>query len=274
VADKRPSRKARERSDAPPSGEALARYYDLDLESEPLDLDMYLAFAAAAGGTVLELMAGTGRIAVPLAMAGHRVTAVDNDPFMLARAATRWQRTSAGARKGGALDLVEADVTRLKLGKRFDLVIVALNGLLLLDRAAQTQTLECITHHLKPNGRVVIDVWLPQPDDLALYDGRLMLDWTRIDAETGQRVAKTTAARYEAAARTARISTFFDAWNEGESPARTSRRDTVNFLNQDELERLADDAGLVVNTLAGDYEMGHFGIDSDRLVMVCSRQTR
>ncbi|HEY7024844.1 MAG TPA: class I SAM-dependent methyltransferase, partial [Candidatus Limnocylindrales bacterium] len=238
MADNRHSQRARERTDVSTSGDALARYYDLDLETDPGDLDMYLAFADAGAGTVLELMAGSGRISVPLAEAGYKVTAVDNEPAMLSRAAARWQRTSSRARKGGALDLVEADVTTLELGKRFDLIIVAFNSLLLLDdRATQAQTLEGVARHLKPSGRAVIDVWLPQPDDLALYDGRLVLDWTRIDAESGQRVAKSTAARYEAAARTARISTFFDAWNEGESPARTSRRDTVNFLNQDELER-------------------------------------
>ena len=50
--------------------DALARYYDLDLGGDdPGDLDMYLAFADATDGTVLELMAGSGRIAVPLAVA-------------------------------------------------------------------------------------------------------------------------------------------------------------------------------------------------------------
>ena len=65
--------------------DALARLYDLDLVEDPGDLDLYLALAARAGGPVLELAAGTGRIAVPLAEAGHAVTAVDIDPAMLAR---------------------------------------------------------------------------------------------------------------------------------------------------------------------------------------------
>ena len=52
------------------------------------------------------------------------------------------------------------------------------------------------------------------------------------------------------------------------------REDTITFVAKEELERFATDAGLDVNTVAGDYEMGHFGMDSDRLVMVCSRQNR
>lgn len=273
MADKSKTRKRPE--GASPAGEALARYYDLDLESDPQDLDMYLAFADASGSTVLELMAGTGRVAVPLALAGFSVTAVDNDPAMLARAATRWQAVADRARKRGALDLVEADVTTLAVAKRFDLVIVALNSLLLLDgRAAQARAMKVVAQHLKPKGRAVIDVWLPHPEDLALYDGRLVLDWIRDDRESAKSVSKTTAARYDSGARIAHITSFFDAWRDGEPPARTSRQDTISFLNADELERFATDAGLVVETVAGDYEMGQFGTDSERVVMVCSRQSR
>lgn len=257
-------------SGAKTTAEALARYYDLDLADDPGDLDMYRAFADAGGGTVLELMAGTGRLAVPLAAAGHTVTAVDNDAAMLARAATRWQRTRDRARKPGKLGLVEADVTSLKLGKRFDLVIVALNSLLLLDgRAAQQKAVRVIADHLKPDGRAVIDVWLPTPDDLVLYDGRLVLDWVRDDAQTGQRVSKTTAARYESATRTAHIATFFDAWSDGKTVTRAERHDTVTFTSLEELEHFAVDAALSVDTIAGDYEMGQLAVDSERLVMVC-----
>jgi len=68
------------------SGRALARLYDLDLVEDPGDLDLYLALARRTGGPILELAAGSGRLAVPLAEAGHRVTGVDLDPAMLERA--------------------------------------------------------------------------------------------------------------------------------------------------------------------------------------------
>ena len=75
-----------------PRAAALARLYDLDLHDDPGDLDLYLALADRAGGPILELAAGTGRLAVPLAAAGHRVTAVDLDPAMLDRARQRRRR--------------------------------------------------------------------------------------------------------------------------------------------------------------------------------------
>ena len=67
---------------------ALARLYDLDLADDPGDLDLYRALATRTGGPILELMAGSGRLAVPLAAAGYEVVAVDLDAAMVARART------------------------------------------------------------------------------------------------------------------------------------------------------------------------------------------
>ena len=252
------------------TAEALARYYDLDFDDDQADVEMYLAFAAASDGPILELMAGTGRVALPLALAGHHVVAVDRDAASLRRADARWQRERADAEPGSALETVHADVTGLQLDTRFGLAIVALNSLLLLDgRAAQRELLTTLRRHLARGGRAVIDVWLPAPEDLAVYDGRTVLDWLKSDNETLARVTKQTSARYDSATRTARITSLFDAWREGESPTRTSREDTITFLTVDELVRSAEDAGLVVETIAGDYGMGHFAGDSDRVVMVC-----
>src|SRR6187399_3378698 len=91
----------------PATAAALARLYDLDLQDDPGDLDLYLALADRADGAILELAAGTGRLAVPLAVAGHPVTAVDLDPAMLERARTRRDAAGLGDDR---LRLVEADL--------------------------------------------------------------------------------------------------------------------------------------------------------------------
>lgn len=242
----------------------LARYYDLDLGTDPADqpdLDLHLALAAAAAGNILELAVGTGRLAVPLAAAGHAVTGVDHDPHMLARARA----------KSAELELVEADIGDVRLGRRFGLVILALNSLLLLDgRAAQLAALETIAVHLAPGGRAVLDVWLPSPDDLAIYDGRLTLDWLRSDESTDELVAKTSSARYQPATATAQVVAFFDAWPpDGGAAHRSARQDTLHFIGASELLELVGRAGLTAGTVAGDYSMAELAPDSDRIVLVC-----
>lgn len=253
---------------------ALARYYDLDMSEEIEDVEMYFALAAASEGPILELACGSGRICVALAAAGHRVTGVDIDPAMLDRARAAWAVRRKAAR-GGSLDLIEADIASLELNQPFGLVLLAFNSLLLIpDRAAQEQVLMTIAAHLAPDGRAVIDVWLPAPEDLALYDGRLSNDWVRPAPDAGTWVAKSTSARYSPANATATIDTFFDEWLQTEGPRRTHRRDEINFVSGSELLSLVDRAGLQPQIVAGDHAMTQFTPDSDRLVLVARRAGR
>jgi len=250
---------------------AIALYYDLDVSDEYEDVEMYLALAAASDGPILELACGSGRICVPLAAAGHRVTGVDLDPAMLDRAQSRWAAHDRGA-GGGSLDLIEADMTTVALTERFGLVILAFNGMFVLsDRSAQEQAMQTIATHLAPSGRAVIDVWLPAPDDLVLYDGRLVNDWVRENPETGNQVAKMTSARYSPATGMATLDTFFDEWRQTETPHRTHRRDELNFVTAGELLALVERSGLEAQIVAGDYDMTQLTTHSDRLVLVARR---
>ena len=245
----------------------LARYYDLDLFTDPADLALYGRLASEARGPILELAVGSGRIAVPLAAAGYDVTGVDKDAAMLDRARARWAGSAKAGR--GSLTLIEHDLTTLALPRRFGLVFVALNSLLLLTgRAIQERALKVMRRHLAPGGRAVVDVWLPTHEDLALYDGREVLEWVRTDPETGARVAKTSAARYDAGSNTANLSTTFDAEHDGRQ-ARTTREDTIFFLGKDELVALTASAGLEPEAIGGDYDMGLWSETSERVVMIC-----
>jgi SAM-dependent methyltransferase len=248
---------------------ALARYYDLDVSTEVDDIAMFLALASGSDEPILELACGTGRICVPLAAAGHHVTGVDIDTDMLGRAESAWREQHEAAGKG-TLDLVEADMTALNLGHEFGLVLICLNSLLLLpDRAAQEAALRVMAAHLAPGGRAVIDVWLPTPEDLELYDGRLLLDWVRVDDATGEWVAKSTAASYSPATAEAKIDTFFDSWVNGDEIHRIHRSDTIRFVTAAELVTMAEAAGLQPQIIAGDHALTEFGPDSERIVLIC-----
>ena len=215
---------------------------------------------------------GSGRVAVARAAAGHDVTGVDNDGAMLERARTAWagaRNHVAGSGRAGSLTLIEHDLTTLSLTSRFDLVILVLNSLLLLGgRAAQQRALKVMRAHLAPVGRAVVDVWLPAPADLELYDGREVLDWIRNDPETGERVAKTTVAYYETATNTATLSTTFDVEREGEPARRMTRADAISFIGADELLALAASVGLEPESVAGDYTGTPWSEASERVVLI------
>src|SRR5688500_18751843 len=109
---------------------AIADYYDA--ENERLawlqhDVPFFLRQLPKAAQDVLELAAGTGRAAIPIAQAGHRVVGVDYAEEMLDIA--RRKRDAVGL-KDRQLRLVEGDVLELDLRERFDWVCILFNTFL------------------------------------------------------------------------------------------------------------------------------------------------
>src|SRR5207249_4667681 len=101
----------------------FARFYDWDTDTEADDLDFYRNMAARTGGPVLEVGCGTGRVLLPFAKAGTRLTGIDVSPWMLARA--RAELTAAVLAE--RVKLVEGDARTMSLDERFRLVYIALN---------------------------------------------------------------------------------------------------------------------------------------------------
>jgi len=257
------------------SAVALARLYDVDLLEDPGDVDLYLALAARTGGPILEIAAGSGRVAVPLAVAGYDVTAVDLDGAMLARAAAR--ATAEGIDTRARVDLVEADLVGLDLpgGARFRLAILALNSMLLLDsRELQQAAIQTLARHLEPGGLAVVDVWLPGAGELARYDGRISLEYVRRDPDTGLQITKTAAAQHEPATGRIVLTTIYDEGEPGQSPRRWVREDRLRLLNADELRAMAESAGFEVELVAGDYELNTIGPHDERAILVARRRGR
>ena len=252
--------------------DALARLYDLDLAEDPGDLDLYLALATRTGGPILELAVGTGRLAVPLAQNGHRVPGVDLDPAMLARA--RAAAEGAGRTVGRRLTLVEGDARTVRLADAgtFALAAIPLNSIFLMGtRADQVAAVATMAAHLAPGGVAVVDAWLPDADDLARYDGRLVLEWVREEPGTGRVVTKTAAAEHDAATGVVRLTTIFEAGRPGEAPVRWVRADRLRLVGPDELASFAETAGLVVEQVAGDYDLEPLAAGADRVILVARR---
>jgi SAM-dependent methyltransferase len=251
-------------------GALLARYYDLDLAGQTDDVDFYLALAGRGRLQVLELGCGTGRLAIPIAQSGNEVLGVDHDPDMLARARTTWAATSGPI--GGSLELIEADLLDFRVDRQFDLVVLGLNMLpALAGRQAQANALAGAAHLLNGAGRLVIDVSLPTPAELASWDGTLSLAWQRTDPETGDSVAKQWSTEYDHVNQVARITTFFDSWAApGGTLRRVARHDELHLLTANELAAMVAGAGLTVAQAGGDYDLSPLGESSERAVFVCS----
>jgi len=120
-------------------------WHDAECGRYRADLSLWRELAATAGGRVLDVGAGTGRVALDLAARGHDVTALDRDPALLA--ALRARAT------GLAVPTVAADARSFALERRFALILVPMQTVQLLPHAEDRGAfLRCARAHLEPGG--------------------------------------------------------------------------------------------------------------------------
>ena len=150
---------------------ADAGYYAHAYRTRTEDVAYYEGLVAELAGPVLEYGVGDGRIALPLAKAGHKVTGIDLSAPMLDAFRNRLASEPKDVQK--RVTLVEGDMTQVALKKRFPLIICPFNAFLhLYDRAEVEAFLSRVREHLAPGGRFVFDVSVPVPEDLARDPGR------------------------------------------------------------------------------------------------------
>ena len=124
-------------------------WHDLENGSYAEDLPLWRDLAVVHGGPVLDIGAGTGRVTLDLARAGHRVVALDRNPILLAAL-----RERAG---GLPIGVVEADARDFDLGRRFPLIVVPMQTIQLLGgREERARFLACARAHLEPGGVVAL----------------------------------------------------------------------------------------------------------------------
>ncbi len=124
-------------------------WHDVECGAYDADVPLWRELAAAAGGPVMDLGSGTGRIALDLAARGHDVWAIDAEAALIDALAERARE------RGLRVHAVTADARSLELpGARFALAIAPMQVVQLFGGAAgRTAALERVRHHLEPGGR-------------------------------------------------------------------------------------------------------------------------
>jgi SAM-dependent methyltransferase len=161
----------------------LVVWHDVECGRYTADLALWRELAAGERGPVLDIGAGTGRVTLELARAGHDVTALDVEPELLGAL-----RARAGVLP---VETVAADARDFALDRRFGLVIVPMQTVQLLDDRAGF--LAAAHRHLLPAGLLAIAITeamedfgdleeLPEPDRGAVADWRFASQPTAVRA--------------------------------------------------------------------------------------------
>jgi SAM-dependent methyltransferase len=126
-------------------------WHELECGSYTADLALWGELAAERAGPVLDVGAGSGRVALELARAGHEVVALDVDQSLL--------DVLDGRSEGLLMTTVRADARHFQLDRRFELILVPMQTVQLLGGAAGRESfLTQARAHLSEGGLLAIAV--------------------------------------------------------------------------------------------------------------------
>jgi len=237
----------------------LAELYDLQYRDYRDDLPFYTRLADDYGGPVLELGAGTARVAAALARAGHEVVALEPSPEMARRGQERLaaeELTSVFYHRG--------DMRTARLGRRFPLVIAPFNTLMhAYTLPDQDATLETVRAHLEPGGRFAFDLYTPNFGELNVL--RLEPEWRHVGEGSGELFLLQT---HDPDAQLLTSHYFLDTV--GAHGVLTRQRFSLSqrYFHRFELERALYQNSFTRLQLYGDFNRGRFHARAAHLIGV------
>lgn len=249
--------------------EIIARYYDLIHADLLEDIPYVLDLAGRFGGPILELGCGSGRLLMPLALAGYQVTGIDNAAAMLSLAR---KRSAAGPPEvQQRFRLVEGDMSRFELAGEqghYALAIFSYNTLMHLDSSEVLAALRQVGRHLKPGGGLFIDLANPAAITQVPNDRAVTLERQFVDPESGNVILQLASNWLEEPAQVLHITWIFDAIPAaGGALSRTIVQTDYHFYYPHQMELLLSEAGFRLSSLTGDYLGSAYSEESERLLL-------
>jgi len=243
-----------------PEYDPLSDLYDFEYAHD-YDVSFWLALAEREPGPVVEWGAGTGRIAVPLATAGHNVTAVELSERMVER----------GEKKDGGVRWAVGDMRTAKPDRRHGLAVCGFNSFLCLLTPDDALTfLRNAREHLKPGGLLGIEVSAFSPEELAEEPGgpSLRHDLSR-DLPDGGRLDRFSLSRYDAATRLMEMRLFYELYDASGAQKSSRAHDlAIRITDRDELLSMLRLAGFGVEAVYGGFDAESFTSESDHLIVL------
>ena len=234
------------------------------------DVEWYVRKAKAAGGPVLELGAGTGRVSLALAREGISVHALDAHAGMLDVLRRKLSELPADVQR--RVTTVEANMRTFELPERFRLVIAPFRAI--LHNLTEEDLLACFRRahaHLAEGGQFAFNVFHPSLEVMARHVGPFEGVWRWLgtfDRPDGGWVVRSEANRFDTVRRRIHSQHRFEEFGpDGVLRRTTLHRLELTYLYPPDLRRLLEQAGFQSVTISGGFSGTPFQRDADELVV-------
>ena len=249
-------------------------YDDVAPYRERPDIDFYVEAARAAGGPVLEVGCGSGRVLIPSARAGARMVGIDMSTAMLTVCRAKLQREREAVRS--AVQLVQADMRAFALSRRFALVTVPFRPFQhLMTVNDQVACLETIRDHLVEGGRIILDVFNPSLDALVNRPGAGEFgDEPAFTMPDGRQVVRThKIVAHDRFNQVNHIELIYSITHPNGDEERVVDAFTMRYFFRFELEHLLARCGFEVEQVYGGFDRSLYGSQYPGDLIFIARRT-
>lgn len=248
----------------------FSKFYDIYVGGWLEDLPFYFKYAGGLHTPILEIGAGSGRLTIEFARAGHSVVAVDISASMLAILKSRLIQETEDVRK--RIKIVEADAEILELRNKYELIIVPFFTFnYFLTSQAQTSALRQLAQHLMDKGTILLDVFIPfsrikecSPEPVLRVD--------TIESDTDNKIRGWNIYSMDLERQ---IETRRHIFEVTKPDGTVSKKEFVTMRRysfRPELERIFSDEGFLVESVFSDYDEKKAEPDSEHLIYMLGRK--
>ncbi len=247
----------------------VARFYDYETEDFARDIPFYVEYAKKCGGEVLELGCGTGRVLIPIAKEGIKVTGMDISEEMLNIARKKTEKLDKSIK--GNIEIVQGDMKQFEFKKEFSLIYIAFRSFQsLLTKDDQGACFECVNRHLEDNGIFILDLFAPRHDLLAQVKRSLYLD-KFYDKENRVYITRRAEDEYNLANQTLKEDRFYEWTDKHGKFHREIWSFELSYLFRYEAELLLEKYGFKVENVFGDFDKSPYNYYSGEQIFVARK---
>lgn len=238
--------------------ERSAHLYDLFDSKENID---FFGHYAAHAEEILDVGAGTGRIAIPLARRGYTLCCVEPSPAMRAEFERKLAEEPGLKRR---ITLVEGDATSFDLDRVLSAAFLSGSFDHFLDDEERLSALRNLNQHLSLGGVLVFDVFLGLMDDAPLSPvGKVLTSAGEIRRFVGGRTLP--GGKKETLL-------VFEVYEQGTLVERIEERSLVGITRRPAIHELLERTGFQVRQEWGDYDFTPYQTGASLLIVEAIKQ--
>ena len=238
-----------------------AEFYDI-VNTQTDDSNFFLKCANQIGSPVLELAAGTGRIAIPLLENGFQYVGIDLSPEFVDRAN---KKTSQYDNLG---KMIVGDIRNYNLQQKFNLIFIGFNSIFhLMGEDEIISCLTCAHKHLNENGSFIIDMFVPNPKFL-FRDQNEFYPVGEYKDMKGKTITVKEKNKYDPHTEINHITWY--VYNKGKADT-----DVFNFrqymIPPERIQHLLKETGFNIKNIFSGYNKEPFDENSKKQIYICRR---